>query len=164
MIFQISNHSISEKKSRYYATTLKKWRASLGSGATGIEFAIKSTGQVKHTFCRFVCEDHEGAFASLVGSFQADPEGLGKKALPMKTFASKKTYVEIACIFMCGVEQGVAVLHENDIIHYDLKCDNVMVEVNKKCPGSNLPLCRDLPEIFHNVSMCTVLVSIHDAI
>ena len=41
---------------------------------------------------------------------------------------------------MCGVEQGVAVLHENDIIHYDLKCDNVMVDV-KKCPGSNLPLC-----------------------
>ena len=33
--------------------------------------------------------------------------------------------------------QGVAVLHQNDIIHYDLKCDNVMVEVNKKCLGLN---------------------------
>ena len=34
-----------------------------------------------------------------------------------------------------NLPQGVAVLHQNDIIHYDLKCDNVMVEVNKKCLG-----------------------------
>lgn len=61
-------------------------------------------------------------------------------ALAMNTFASKKhSMLILLAPLMCGVEQGVAVLHENDIIHYDLKCDNVMVEVNKKCPGSNLP-------------------------
>lgn len=31
-----------------------------------------------------------------------------------------------------GDRQGLAVLHENDIIHYDLKCDNVMIELNQK--------------------------------
>ena len=34
-----------------------------------------------------------------------------------------------------NLPQGVAVLHQNLMIHYDLKCDNGMVEVNKKCLG-----------------------------
>eukprot|EP00435_Cladocopium_sp_Y103_P043263 s983_g12.t1 len=60
---------------KYYSTTLKKWRSSLGTM---------------------------------------------KEHLPVLLAVFKQ------------ILKGVAVLHQNDIIHYDLKCDNVMVEVNKK--------------------------------
>ncbi|CAK9117139.1 unnamed protein product [Durusdinium trenchii] len=60
---------------KYYASTLKKWRASLGPM---------------------------------------------KEQLPVLLAVFKQ------------ILQGLAVLHENDIIHYDLKCDNVMIELNQK--------------------------------
>lgn len=64
---------------KYYATTLKKWRASLGT---------------------------------------------------------MKEHLSVLLAVFKQILKGVAVLHENDIIHYDLKCDNVMVEVNKKPSAS----------------------------
>ncbi|CAJ1446522.1 unnamed protein product [Effrenium voratum] len=64
---------------KYYTTTLKKWRASLG--------------QMK---------DH----------------------LPVLLAVFKQ------------VLKGLAVLHQHDIIHYDLKCDNIMVEVTPRSAWS----------------------------
>jgi hypothetical protein len=76
-----------------------------------------------------VPKEDDGAFASVIGGLQTDSEGQAFSDAPLcQSF----------------LPQGVAVLHQNDIIHYDLKCDNVMVEVNKKCLGLDAPCCFDV--------------------
>ena len=76
-----------------------------------------------------VPKEDDGAFASVIGGLQTDSEGQAFSDAPhCQSF----------------LPQGVAVLHQNDIIHYDLKCDNVMVEVNKKCLGLDAPCCFDI--------------------
>ncbi|CAE7190057.1 unnamed protein product, partial [Symbiodinium pilosum] len=41
--------------------------------------------------------------------------------------------VEESCYWIVMKQLAVATLHKHDIVHYDLKCDNIMIEAAQKC-------------------------------